>query len=61
MKVKPLQWDSTVEFWPWGNFDQGFLASFGVLSILRVFGLVFSLLVKTRDKGNRLNGNGSRK
>ena len=20
MKVKPLQWDSTVEFWPWGNF-----------------------------------------
>ena len=61
MKVKPLQWDSAVEFWPWGNFDQGFLASFGVLSILRVFGLVLSLLVKTRDKGNRLNGNGSRK
>ena len=61
MKVKPLQWVSTVDFWPWGNFDQGFLASFGGLSILRVFGLVLSLLVKTRDKGNRLNGNGSRK
>ena len=46
MKVKPLQWDSTVEFWPWGNFDLEFLASFGGLSILRVFGLVLSLLVK---------------
>ena len=31
MKVKPLQWDSTVEFWPWGNFDLEFLASFGGL------------------------------
>ena len=37
MKVKPLQWDSTVEFWPWGNFDLEFLASFGGLSILRVW------------------------
>ena len=61
MKVKPLQWDSTVEFWPWGNFDLEFLASFGGLSILRVFGLVLRLLVKTRDKGNRLNRNGSGK
>ena len=61
MKVKPLQWDSTVEFWPWGNFDLEFLASFGRLSILLVFGLVLSLLVKTRDKGNRLNHNGSGK
>ena len=43
MKVKPLQWDSTVEFWPWENFDLEFLASFGGLSILRVFGLVLSL------------------
>ena len=55
MKVKPLQWDSTVEFWPWGNFDLEFLASFCGLSILSVFGLVLSLLVKTRDKGNREN------
>ena len=47
MKVKPLQWDSTVELWPWGNFD--------------LFGLDLSLLVKTRDKGNRLNRNGSGK
>ena len=31
MKVKPLQRDSTVEFWPWGNFDLEFLASFGGL------------------------------
>ena len=61
MKVKPLQWDSTVEFCPWGNFDLEFLASFGGLSILRVFGLVLSLLVKTRDKGNCLNRNGLRK
>ena len=61
MKVKPLQWDSTVEFWPWRNFDLEFLASFGGLSILPVFGLVLSLLVKTRDKGNRLNRNGSGK
>ena len=61
MKVKPLQWDSTMEFWPWGNFDLEFLASFGELSILRVFGLVLSLLVKTRDKGNCLNRNGSGK
>ena len=61
MKVKPLHWDSTVEFWPWGNFDLEFLASFGGLSILRLFGLVLPLLVKTRDKGNRLNLNGSGK
>ena len=61
MKVKPLQCDSTVKFWPWGNFDLEFLASFGGLSILRVFGLVLSLLVKTRDKGNCLNRNGSGK
>ena len=50
-----------MEFWPWGNFDLVFLASFGGLSILLVFGLVLSLLVKTRDKGNRLNRNGSGK
>ena len=61
MKVKPLQCDSTVKFWPWRNFDLEFLASFGGLSILRVFGLVLSLLVKTRDKGNRSNHNGSGK
>jgi len=45
MKVKPSQWDSAVEFWPWGNFNLEFLASFGGQSRLRVFGLVLSLLV----------------
>ena len=52
MKVKPLQCDSTVEFWPWGNFELEFLASFGGLSILRVFGLVLSLLVKSLFLGD---------
>ena len=61
MKVKPLQWDSTVELWPWGKFDLEFLVSFRGLSILLVFGFVLSLLVKTRDKGNRLNRNESGK
>ena len=61
MKVKPLQWDSAVEFWPWGNFNLQFLTSFSGLSKLRMFDLVLSLLVETRDKGNRLNRNGSGK
>ena len=46
MKVKPLQLDSAVEFWPWGYFNLEFLASFGRLSRLTVFGLVLSLRVE---------------
>ena len=49
MKVKPLQLDSAVEFWPWGYFKLEFLASFGGLSRLRVFGLVLSLLKSGRS------------
>ena len=52
MKVKPLQLDSAVEFWPWGYFIQEFLASFGGLFRLRVFHLVFSLRLESRE-GNK--------
>ena len=54
MKVKPLQLDSAVEFWPWGYFKLEFLASFGGLSRLRVFGLVLSLRVEGRERKKSL-------
>ena len=49
MKVKPLQFDFAVEFWPWGYFNLEFLASFGGLSRFKVFGLVLSLRVEGRE------------
>ena len=49
MKVKPLQLDSAVEFWPWRYFNLEFLASFGGLPRLRVFHLVLSLFKSGRS------------
>ena len=37
-----------MEFWPWGYFNLEFLASFGGLSRLEVFGLALSLVVETQ-------------
>lgn len=57
MKLKPLQWDSTVEFWP-GIF--GFFRRAAHISCVWPCPLFISENLNW-DKGNRLTRNGSGK